>query len=131
MTDKRPLIIVLLVIYLIISHSSIIPPTTPITKAVVIYESTLGEGADFGVKEVLIGRAATELRKLDKWRQYDKDHVPDVYVKLKDEALSNQKTTKRVEPWLFLFHDDKVTWKGPLPANDRLLKQLIESQGGM
>ncbi len=131
MQDKRPILLILLILYFVFSWSNVIPPSTPITKAIVIYESTIGQGPDFNIKEVLLGKTSQELRSKDKWRQYDKDAVPEEYTSIKDETIKNQKNDKYLIPWIFIFHDSKVTWKGQLPINDRLLNDLIQQQGGM
>lgn len=129
--DKRLILLVLLVLYLVLSWSNIVPPSTPVTKVVAIYESTIGEGPDFNIKEVLVGKTSQLLRNKDKWRQFDKESVPEEYISLRDETLKNQKTEKYITPWIFIFHDSKITWKGQIPISDKLLSELIQSQGGI
>ena len=106
-------------------------PAGAITRAVVIYESEITDAMAYPKQhEVLVGQTSQALRQIDKWRQYDKDHVPVKYAILLQEAEKDQPTKDAWEPWLGIYHDDSLTWNGPVPDSNIGLEQTITSQGG-
>ena len=109
---------------------NILPPAGPITRAVVIYESELGDALAYPQQhEAMVGRTSQALRKKDKWRQYDKDHVPADYADLLTKAEAGQ-TQKKWEKWLGLYHATSLGWSGAMPGSDTKLKERIEQNGG-
>jgi len=114
---------------------NILPPTEPISKVVVIYESDVKDARQHWAQgEVMVGRTAQALRKVDKYRQYDqtKDNVPADWKDLLERAKAGQTTTDTWNPWLGVYHNGKkLTWDGPVPDSDAGLKQIIDGQGGM
>ncbi len=110
---------------------SILPPAGSISKAVVIYESDVKDAiANSKQHEAMVSKTSQELRKKDKWRQFDKDHVPDQYNGLLEKAKAGQ-TEDKWRPWLGIYHSEKLTLDGPMPDSDAGLKQTIDAQGGM
>jgi len=110
---------------------NILPPVGPISKAVVIYESELDDALAYPKQhEAMVGKTSQALRKANKWRQYDKDHVPTDYAGLLAKAKAGQ-TKEKWEPWLGLYHEKRLTWNGSMLDSDVGLKQAIDGQGGM
>jgi len=107
------------------------PPVSPITMAVAIYESETDDTlANYDQHQTMLGKTAQALRKVNKWRQYDKDHVPEKYL-IYLSVVEKEQEGKMWEPWLFLLHSDTdCGWAGPMPESDDGLKQKIKENGG-
>jgi hypothetical protein len=97
-------------------------PTGPITLAIVVYESKNQPVAEVAV---LMGKTANAARKLDKWRQYDKDKLPES----RKEALAPY-IAKHGVPCFVLLRDSTVVYDGKLSATDQDLDALIKQKGG-
>ena len=104
----------------------------PVTLVVVIEETNIKEGGQsLNYRDVLMGKTANALRTANKWRQWDKDQVPKDFQLLKDDAIKAQAESGKFVPQMFVLHDTKVTWKGPLPKTDAELSERVQSQGGL
>ena len=99
---------------------------SPITMAVVIEEVKQADAS----RDTMFGVTVQALRKVDKWKQWDKDNVPTELKPLLEVAMKGQTDTARWQSWLFIIHDKRVTWNGPLPKTDAELAERIQSSGG-
>ena len=112
----------------------ILPPVAqPITMAAVIYESEVDDAlAHYDQHQAMMGVTARELRKVNKWRQYDKNEVPERCTDLLELARQGQPQGQKTwEPWLGLYHETELNWNGSMPENDAGLKQTIQENGGL
>jgi hypothetical protein len=133
---KALLVLIALYVLLKIYGSGVIPipippAPTPITMAVVIYESEIGKGSTFDESEVIAGKLANEMRKVNKFRALDKDQLPEDMVILRDIARAGQNEPQRWIPWLFIFHGKDVSWSGRLPVPESAIVDLVKQQGGI
>jgi hypothetical protein len=128
MKDKRLILIALLTLLFVLQNLSVYGP---ITMAVVIYESEVGKTEQKYV-EVMNGKTSQQLRAINKWRQYDRDAVPEdiknykKIISVLDECNGNE-----VIPSLFILHGSRITWNGWLPERDTDLSSVIQRQGGI
>jgi len=111
----------------------VLPPSPdPITMAVAIYESERDDAIEhYAQHQAMVGKISQALRGQKKWRQYDKDQVPEKYADLLKVSTSKQKTTETFEPWLGIYHEDDLDWNGAMPDSDAGLKQTINENGGL
>jgi len=98
-------------------------PAGPLDLVVAVYES---ENQPVDEASVLNGQTANALRKLSKWRQFDKDALPDKLQPALSDAVA-----KLGVPCVVLFRSGKVAGSVALPKSDADLDALIRSKEGI
>ena len=96
--------------------------TSPVDRVIVIYES-LNQPAD--QVSVMGGITSQAIRKVDKWRQWDKDLIPDSL-----KAALTPIVKKYGVPCICLMRKDTIFAPGKLPNSDPALSAYITKNGG-
>jgi hypothetical protein len=93
-----------------------------IDRVVVVYESKNQPPEELGV---LLGNTARSLRKVDKWRQYDKDKLPEGWKTQLELMIA-----KSGVPCIGVIKGTKITAVSKMPKTDEALAAYVKKNGG-
>ncbi len=106
-----------------LSNLPVLTPDGPVDHVVVVHESG-DRTAEYAA--VVLGKTSNELRAKKKWRMWDKDKIPKSIQQQIKELIEGQSL-----PVVILFRGGKVcVGPVPLPKTDKVLRELIEKNGG-
>lgn len=125
MKKALPIVGVLLILagLLIQFAPSVLPAGQGVDEVVVLYESATPTPED---NAVFFGPTATALRVAGKWRQWDQDVLPENRAVALEAVIDSEGV-----PCLVLYRAGRLVYKGPLPATDSALVELIQQHGGI
>jgi hypothetical protein len=115
-------VLILLGIGLQFAPESFIGKPDKLDLVVAIYES---DNQPVAEASLLAGQTANAARKAGKWRQFDKDKLPEKWKPALSTAVA-----KLGVPCLVLFRGEKAVASGRLPKTDADLAAFVESKGG-
>jgi len=104
-----------------------VPVSEPVSMVVVIEETKHANKS----RDVFFQATSNALRDAGKWGQYDKDQVPKQFSTLLEAATKEQTDPAKWQPWMFILHGTKVTWKGPAPTTEAQFAERVQQQGGI
>ena len=103
--------------------SSFYGPDRPLDLIIAVYES---KNQPVGEASALCGQTANSLRKVNKWRQYDKDELPEAWKSILQPIVD-----KTGVPCLVFVRNGKVVAYEKGPSSDEALSAAIAKRGGV
>lgn len=97
-------------------------PTTKCDLVIAVYESDNQPPAE---ASLMAGITPQAMRKAGKWRQYDKDVLPEKW-----KAELSPVVAKLGSPCIAAVHGGKVTASAKFPKSDADISAWVQSQGG-